>query len=343
MLWLVVLILVAYLVTLWPNLSWRLQLARWFGCLLASYAVLANDSIQTLGVFITANMHRATWWAMWMFIAVVFVGTTIYSWVYYGNISHNRLSVEGLCENPEHIGFLQLLSPIALIVLTHLRMPVSTTFLLLSTFTTNTQTLQTILEKSCLGYVLALPTAFLVWYVGITLMGPQNGITPGPFWTVLQWLSSGLLWALWLGQDGANIAVILPREQDLSVLLGFIGIITLGLGGLFYTKGSKLQELVEEKSGTTDIREATWVNLVYIAILMYMHTKDTIPISTTWAFIGLLGGRELAKAVAETPAKHTKPLFKSLFLIARDLFYVCMGLLVSIILAYCANPNFKAY
>jgi hypothetical protein len=68
----------------------------WFGFLLSSYGAIANDSIQTLGTFIASNTGIVAWWKQWIWIALIFNGTTIYSWVAYdGDITHERLKSKG--------------------------------------------------------------------------------------------------------------------------------------------------------------------------------------------------------------------------------------------------------
>ena len=59
------------------------QLAMWVGFLFASYSVVANDSIQTLGTFLSANKERSTW-TLWFFVAGLLLATTGFSWLEYG-------------------------------------------------------------------------------------------------------------------------------------------------------------------------------------------------------------------------------------------------------------------
>ncbi|MEO1301298.1 MAG: hypothetical protein AAFU83_03605, partial [Bacteroidota bacterium] len=73
-------------------------------------------------------------------------------------------------------------------------------------------------------------------------------------------------------------------------------------------------------------------------ILVYFKNINHIPISTTWVFIGLLGGREIAISLAREPTARPKAFSKSLQLIRRDLLYALVGLLISISLALLANP-----
>ena len=59
--------------------------------------------------------------------------------------------------------------------------------------------------------------------------------------------------------------------------------------------------------------------------------------STTWVFIGLLAGRELAMSLTDANGKG-KPLSKTMRLIGKDVSYAAIGLLVSILLAIAINP-----
>ncbi len=59
---------------------------------------------------------------------------------------------------------------------------------------------------------------------------------PRKVWIALQWISSGLLWSVWLMQDASNIAVFLPRSLHWTEFLSFVGFIVAGLGILFYLR-----------------------------------------------------------------------------------------------------------
>lgn len=61
------------------------------GFMLASYSVVANDSIQTLGTFLHSNSHRK-WWVLWLFSSIVMVSVMVYGWInYHGDVSYDRL------------------------------------------------------------------------------------------------------------------------------------------------------------------------------------------------------------------------------------------------------------
>lgn len=62
----VVLLLLVFAAVIYPYPT----LASWFGFLIAGYAVVANDSIQTVGTFIASN-QKQPWWVLWLFIGGV--------------------------------------------------------------------------------------------------------------------------------------------------------------------------------------------------------------------------------------------------------------------------------
>lgn len=317
--------------------------AMWFGFALAAYSAIANDSIQTIGTFIASNTNRP-WWILWLFMGLIFVGTVTYSWFTFdGDVSYERLSVPGLEKAPESFVFLQLAAPIVLLVMTRMRMPVSTTFLLLNVFTYKAGTIVDVMFKSFVGYLLAFSLAIVVWFILERFVKNYLKGEAKPYWMVLQWITSGILWAVWIMQDAANIAVFLPRQLDVIEFSAYTGFVFLGLGFLFYLKGDKIQSIINEKSNVTDVRAATIVDLVYAVILFYFKMYSKVPMSTTWVFIGLLAGRELAIAIG----KHGKAKKKSAWLVRafrlarKDVFKALIGLIVSLILAVIINEGVR--
>jgi len=140
------------------------KLAMWFGFAMASYSAIANDSIQTIGTFLASNAHRK-WWHLWLFMGTIFIGTVTYSWVIYdGDVSYQRLAEKGFSEAPQTFGFLQLFAPIVLLILTRMRIPVSSTFLLLNVFATEANAMLSVLQKSLYGYFIAFFFAIIIWY-----------------------------------------------------------------------------------------------------------------------------------------------------------------------------------
>lgn len=317
--------------------------AMWFGFALAAYSAIANDSIQTIGTFIASNSERKWYW-LWLFMGLIFVATVTYSWfIYDGDVSYQRLQVPGLEKAPENFVFLQLAAPIVLLVMTRLRMPVSTTFLLLNVFTYKAGTILDVMKKSFMGYLLAFFIAIIVWYAIEKLVKTFLKGQPKQYWYILQWITSGTLWAVWIMQDAANIAVFLPRQLSVWEFVGYTGFIFIGLGFLFYMKGDRIQSIVNEKTRVTDVRAATLVDFVYAIILFYFKMLNNVPMSTTWVFIGLLGGRELAIALAKSKklSKRKARIFRAYTLARKDIMKATIGLLVSLILALIINEGVR--
>jgi hypothetical protein len=318
------------------------QAAMWFGFVLAGYSAVANDSIQTIGTFIVSNQHRK-WWILWLYIGLIFVATVSYSFVInQGDVSYQRLQTPGLDVAPDNFTFLQLTAPLLLIVLTRMRMPVSTTFLLLTIFSTRSSAVMSVLSKSISGYVLAFAVAIITWFLVRKLVKRSFKGKAHFSWTILQWITSGTLWSVWVMQDAANIAVFLPRALSTTQFLIFVLFIFLGLGLLFYLKGDRIQKIVSEKSGIADIRSATLVDLIYALILIYFKQISQIPMSTTWVFLGLLGGRELAISLTKKKKARRKISSRqTILMIGSDVFKAGVGLIISLGLAIAINEEMR--
>ncbi|RPA67712.1 hypothetical protein EF405_15105 [Cyclobacteriaceae bacterium YHN15] len=337
------LVVICILVSIAGIITPYTYLSMWFGFALAAYSAIANDSIQTIGTFIASN-HQRKWYWLWLFMGLIFVATVTYSWfIYDGDVSYQRLQVPGLDKAPENFVFLQLAAPIVLLVMTRLRMPVSTTFLLLNVFTYKAGTILDVMKKSFMGYLLAFFIAIIVWFAVERLVKNFLKGEAKPYWYILQWVTSGTLWAVWIMQDAANIAVFLPRQLNTWEFLGYTGFIFIGLGFLFYMKGDRIQSIVNEKTRVTDVRAATLVDFVYAIILFYFKMLNNVPMSTTWVFIGLLGGRELAIALAKSKklSKRKARIFRAYSLARKDIMKATIGLLVSLILALIINEGVR--
>ncbi|MFN3402989.1 MAG: hypothetical protein ACK40G_02765 [Cytophagaceae bacterium] len=318
------------------------QIAMWLGFLFAAYATVANDSIQSLGTFIESNKDKK-WWVLWLFTGLIFVGTVTFSWIYFdGDVTFQRLINEQNVTkypHPNEFSFFQIIAPLVLLIMTRLRMPVSTTFLMLSVFSASSSGITSMITKSVSGYLLAFVLSFFVWYGGYNLIRKyfkKRKTHKG--WMVTQWIVSGLLWAVWVMQDGANVAVFLPRRQSGFEFFIFTGTIFLGLGILFYLRGDKIQEIVSEKVRISDIRAATLIDFTYVLLLIYKLFISTIPMSTTWVFLGTIGGREIAVNLSRLKKGKGHKL-RALRIIGRDLAYAIAGLIISIALASGVNPE----
>lgn len=318
----------------------------WLGFILAAYSVVGNDVIQTLGTFLTSNEEKVSWYVLWAFAATIMAVTLVYGWFQYdGDVSYQRLIGDAdkgfSMDNPKYLdprnieGFnwVYVLPPLVLMVITRIGIPVSTSFLILTFF--SPKNLGDMVVKSMLGYVVAFSAA-IVLYLFITKSLEKKFINNPlednrrKWWIAAQWASTGFLWTQWLAQDFANIYVYLPRQLDGASLAISLVILLSLLGYIFYSRGGAIQGIVRAKTNTADIRSATFVDLSYGIVLFFFKELNNIPMSTTWVFLGLLAGREIALRynLLKTVPKAT------LTDLAKDLGKVFLGLVISIGLVY---------
>lgn len=313
------------------------------GFTLAAYSIVANDAIQTLGTFLSSNAHRP-WWVLWAFTMFVLLVTLLYG--YYangGDISYGRLEKFPAVE-PAQFSWIYLLPPIFILFVTRFGIPVSTTFLVLTVFTT--ANLEKMLTKSILGYMVAFAVGFILYRFVVAVLEMKfiktsDETTPSTKWVVAQWLSTGFLWSQWLIQDLANIYIYAPsaginedgvRTISMEWLIGSIILFLILHAIIFANRGGEIQKIVTSKTNTADIRSATIVDFTYGIILLVFKSWSSIPMSTTWVFLGLLAGREFAIAYV-SQIRKPKEVRK---VVLNDMSKAIIGLLVSLILAFSA-------
>ena len=139
-----------------------------------------------------------------------------------------------------------------------------------------------------------------------------------------------------------TVTAVLPKPIGLIESLsfaefaGFAGVLVIGLGLLLYYKGGRIQKIVTEKSVVTDVRFATLIDFIYCIILFYFKLYSQVPMSTTWVFIGLLGGREVAMALRNAGENSTTVALK---LMGKDFLFAFIGLIISIAIAIGVNDQ----
>lgn len=343
-----------------------LTLAAWVfsivGFLIASYSIVANDAIQTLGTFLSSNAKRP-WWILWLYACSIL--TAVMLWGYFGG--NQDIAFDRLNELPYPDGGVKwwhAIPPLFLLVLTRFGVPVSTTFLVLTIFalTGGAETegvLPKMLTKSALGYIVAIGAAFVVYLIVSRIFERWVHRTHSephkPYWFLLQWLSTAFLWSQWLMQDLANIFVFLPRTTELvpvmengapllqdgvavmqtqvsfsPMLLVFATLVMLALHAIiFATRGGEIQKIVLSKTNTTDVRAATLIDFIYGVILYFFKELNDIPMSTTWVFLGMLAGREIAISYVAGLRSHMDALWD----VVSDVLRAFIGLVISVVLA----------
>ncbi len=317
------------------------------GFALAAYSVVGNDVIQTLGTFLTSN-ERRPWWVLWIYaggiLAIVLILGYTGNGVFLGgdDVTFDRLDKITI---PDKLSWWYILPPLILLFITRWGIPVSTTFLILSFF--STKSLPGMISKSLIGYAIAFIFAIVIYMIiskslekkfqnKPLLSGSKSFWQSRRFWTGAQWLSTGFLWTQWLTQDLANIFIYLGRPEELSIgmFATAMFIILALLGYIFYVRGGAIQNIVSSKTNTADIRSATFIDLIYgLVLLLFKQNilglwEAKLPMSTTWVFLGLLAGRELAIRIKIGP----KPNGKLRNMIFSDIGKAALGLIVSITL-----------
>ena len=305
------------------------QIAMWIGFATAAFSAIGNDSLQTLGTFLISN-RKIKWYILWGFVGGIFAAVITYGWIdNQGDMSFERLKKIPIVSE---FSFFQLLAPWVLVVLTHFKIPISTTFLILSVFSTS-KTIEAMISKTLIGYGLSFVVGVIVFGTIAFFLKKQLSKSLSrkdeKLWRILQWLSTGFLWASWLMQDTANIVVFLPRQANVFELIAvvFIGVTLIGV--LLYMKGGKIQEIIEVKKDVTDVRIATFIDITFAFILLYFKKLNSIPMSTTWVFLGLIAGREI---ILEVLNNSNRDFFKTFKHIGKDISLASIGLIVSVAL-----------
>jgi hypothetical protein len=236
---------------------------------------------------------------------------------------------------PDNVNWVYLLPPIAVLALTQWGAPVSTSFLVLSAFVPKNTT--SLLLHSLAGYLMAFAIALVVygalmWLLERTVL--SRPLQNRNLWLALQWISTGWLWSQWLVQDMANIFVYLPRELNLGSMVAATLMLCVGLCVLVAIGGGPIQGVVRNKINTGDLRSATVIDCLFGCVLFWKASISTFPLSTTWVFLGLLAGREIAIRW-RLQLTDRQPLRKVL---GSDVFKAGIGIVVSLVVALAIQP-----
>lgn len=300
----------------------------WLAFTVAAFSVAGNDAIQTIGTFIESKKGSTLLPKVLTFCGLLFM-VHIYGWFMdNGEIHFQRLDKFA---EPSSYNLIQLLAPIVLVIITRLKAPISTTFLILGLFDNKNQNIEKMLTKSFLGYGIAFASALVIWGIlSVIFKKDYEGNEPeheSPFWQNAQWISTSYLWVAWLLQDTANIAVFLPRKLSISEVIAALSIIGFALTTIIMTNGGKIQEVVSEKTDLKSAKAATIVDIVYATILLIFYKWSKIPMSTTWVFLGMLAGREV---ILHIMTSKDRPYLETFRQVGKDVVLASLGIAVSI-------------
>ena len=306
---------------------------KWIGLSLAMFSTMANDSVQTLGTFLSSN-SKVAWWKLWFYISILFILIVVLGWLKFGgSLDFGRL--QNIPYDPS-FDIMHFIAPMLLIFLTYNRIPASTTFLILSVFSSQNMVAFMLIKTFC-GYILAFIFSFTLWTLLSKyfdkLLTSKDADSKRRRWKFFQWASTGLLWMAWLTQNTVNIVVYVPRHfgiYDLCLFL-FIGIIMIGF--TFYNGGGPIQQIVKEKKDMSNVRSTTTINLCFAFVIILMSLFNTVPMATTWVFIGILAGRELSMAKYDnnTEISLMERYRNARGIIFKDLISAGLGITISLI------------
>lgn len=156
-----------------------------------------------------------------------------------------------------------------------------------------------------------------------------TGADAAPWALALQWIVTGWLWSQWLIQDLANLYVYLPRHLAPDQLALSLVVLCAAIGLLLGERGGAVQGILLRKRDLENPRATTALSLLYGLVLSGFGALSRQPMSTTWVFLGLLAGRELA--LLRLPDRRA-PRQVALDL-ARDVLLAALGLAVSLLVA----------
>jgi hypothetical protein len=186
------------------------------------------------------------------------------------------------------------------------------------------------IEKSVLGGTIAFIFGFALWSIFVRFFDERKDVIPEKHLSkliVIQAVATGILLVAWIIQDASHIFVFLPRGTDMGVglfsllCIGFCCVITL----IVYGSGGNMQKVIANKSGTNYVFSAILIDLAYAFVLFVLQGYSHIPMSTTWAFIGLILGRECAMALY-----HHRSLKRFLPIAKKDIYKLVIGAAISV-------------
>ena len=232
------------------------------GFTLTLISVIRNDSLQTLGPYLLANQgHVPKWWQM-IFLSTVSVVVLMLGWrLNGGDPAWGRLNIPGhVFSQLKIFTWAYLVPPLTMILLTQWDAPLSTSFLVLSTF--ELENSSSLIQISISGYLIAFWIAIITYGLDLWILerwvftSNQSGQSMGTIWLVMQWVATAFLWGIWLVQDLANVFIFLPRQLELLPMVMCAVLICLGLCWLISIGGGPIQGVLNTKTRASDVRSA---------------------------------------------------------------------------------------
>ena len=226
-------------------------------------------------------------------------------------------------------------APLAVLALTQWGAPVSTSFLVLSAFVPKNTT------RTCCSIHWPATHGFChgpggLWSSDVAAGADrfeQSAAEPQPLAGPAMDLHRLAVEPMAGARHGQHLC--LPaRELNLSSMVAATLMLCVGLCVLVAIGGGPIQEVVRNKINTGDLRSATVIDFLFGCVLFWKASISTFPLSTTWVFLGLLAGREIAIRW-RLHLIDRQPLNAVL---GRDVFKAGIGIVVSLAVAFAIQP-----
>ena len=293
---------------------------------LSVFSVIENSSFQIFGTFLTSNKNKSVF-QIFFFIFAIFLATLSFEWITNsGRLDFDRLANINYSNN---IDFRSVLAPILLFFLTYKKIPVSTTFILLSGFATK-HTVDSMLTKTATSYLVSFVFGYYIWYrLDKLLNGKISNFDNNKLiaWQNIQIISNIGLIIFWIMSNNSNLVVSLPRTFNIPYFLIYILFCAISIFYVVFSRGGKIQSIINAKNGLDNPKTNSIINIAFSLIILMFQYINTTPVATTWSFVGLLSGRELALSMKSFNGVKKITLIK----ILRDLSVLIYGLLITLI------------
>lgn len=310
----------------------RENIFQWIATIMSVFAVMSSDSIQTIGTYLST--HRETSWKKHF----VFIGSTIaiaiiLSWIFFNRQLHFNV-LENIPYNND-LSYIYIIPPLALLILARCGIPASSTFIILSSFTSKGGIVHMI-NKTFSSYCFAFLFFAYFWFFILKiykdeLYNDENKKLMNK-WKLAQKMTTVILLLSWLFFSLANMVLFLPRTFSFYNLCLFLFLVLSTLAVVLINKGGKLQDMINKKQDSKNIKVSTLINSVYAGVLILSKALSNTPISTTFVLLGILAGKELTTTYYSD--NHSLVSTKYRYCIAnilRDLNKAILGIIISLI------------
>jgi hypothetical protein len=241
---------------------------------------------------------------------------------------------------PRQINKYYLIAPLILLFLTHMGIPTSSTFLMLSVFL-GRHDIFNMLTKTAASYFMSF--AVSAYILSIILRRHRkyllNTVPEDKYaglWNFLQIISTILLVINWLCFSVSNITVFLPRKLDPHDFLLFMFILLFTLASVLSNRGNRMQEILSSKKNANNVKVNVLINVLFSAVLFIFKVVNNVSIATTFVFLGILAGKEVAIVFSERDILG-RTYKKTVLNILKDINKCILGVCISLVFVVLIN------